>query len=73
MAAKTTRKKKTKETVKQELLSSLRENNDLEQPGLNVTVDVIIDPLEVIYCYKNFSTAARLFALRLLFLVNHTM
>ena len=64
MAAKTTREKKAKETVKQELLSSLREDNDLEQPGLNATVDVIIDLLEVIYCCKNFSTAARLFSLK---------
>ena len=29
-------------------MDSLRENDDLEEPGLDVTADVIIDPLEVV-------------------------
>ena len=48
MVAKIIRKKKSNRLVKKEFLDSLRENDDLEEPGLDVTADVIIDPLEVV-------------------------
>lgn len=48
MVPKTIRKKKTNETVKQELLNSLKENDDLEEPGLDETAYAIMHPLEAV-------------------------
>ena len=47
MVAKITGKKKSNRLVKKEFLDFLRENDDLEEPGLDVTADAVIDPLEV--------------------------
>lgn len=47
MVAKIIRKKKSNRLVKKEFLDFLRENDDLEEPGLDVTADAVIDPLEV--------------------------
>ena len=46
MVTKTIWKKKTNGTVKKELLNSLRENDIVEQPVLNI--DNLIDPREAI-------------------------
>lgn len=48
MVAKTTRKKKTSDTVKQELLNSIKKDDNLEEPDINATADTIKDPLEAI-------------------------
>lgn len=39
MVVKTTRKKETSETVKQDLLNSLKENDKLEEPEIDATAD----------------------------------
>ena len=39
MVVKTTRKKETSETVKQDLLNSLKENYKLEEPEIDATAD----------------------------------
>ena len=48
MIARTTRKKITSETVKEELLNSLQENNNLEHSDIDATVDTVTDPLKAI-------------------------
>ena len=48
MIAKITRKKKSNRLIKKEFLDSLREYDDLEEPGLDVRADAIIDPLEAV-------------------------
>lgn len=48
MIAKTTRKKITSETVKEKLLNSLKENNNLERSDIDATVDTVTDPLKAI-------------------------
>ena len=48
MIAKTTRKKITSETVKENLLNSLKENNNLERSDIDATVDTVTDPLKAI-------------------------
>ena len=48
MIAKTTRKKIISETVKEELLNSLKENNNLEHSDIDATVDTVTDPLKAI-------------------------
>lgn len=47
-------KKKANRTVKKELLDSLKENNDLEEPGLDTTADGIIDSLEAIRIMQRY-------------------
>ena len=46
------RKKKTNEAEKEELLNSIRENDAMEEPGLNI--DNVTDPGEriIIYSYE---------------------
>ena len=46
MVTKTTRRKKTNETVIKELVKSLKEYDDIEQAGLDARADTITDPLE---------------------------
>ena len=41
-------KKETHETVKKELLNSSKENDDVEQPGLNKTANTTNDPHKAI-------------------------
>ena len=41
-------KKKTHETVKQELLISLKENNEVEESGLDETANATKDPTEAV-------------------------
>ena len=48
MVAKNFRKKKSNIRVNQELLISLEENDDLEEPGLDETAEAIVDPLKAI-------------------------
>ena len=54
MVAKTTRKKKTNETIKQELLNSLKENDNLEESGLDATGDTITDTFEAVKVIKRY-------------------
>ena len=54
MVAKTTRKKKTNKTIKQELLNSLKENANLEEPGLDATGDTITDTFEAVKIIKRY-------------------
>ena len=54
MVAKTARKKKTSETVKQELLSSLKENDNLEEPDIDATADTITYTLETIRIIQSY-------------------
>ena len=51
---KTTRKKKTNETVKKELLNSLKENNNLEETDLDATIDAITDPKEAVRIIQRY-------------------
>ena len=46
MVAKTVRKKKTSETIKQELVNSIKEDDDLEQSDIDSIADTITDPIE---------------------------
>ena len=48
MVAKTARKKKTSNTVKQKLLNFTKEDDDLEETDIGATADIITDPLEAI-------------------------
>ena len=48
MVAKTARKKKTSDTVKQKLLNFTKEDDDLEETDIGATADTITDPLEAI-------------------------
>ena len=54
MVAKTTRKKKTSDTVKQELLNSIKKDDNLEEPDINATADTIKDPLEAIRLIQSY-------------------
>lgn len=54
MVAKTTRKKKTSDTVKQELLNSIKKDDSLEEPDINATADTIKDPLEAIRLIQSY-------------------
>ena len=58
MVTKTTWKKKTNETVKKELLNSLRENHIVEQPGLNI--DNVIDHREAISIINSYEGIKKL-------------
>ena len=51
---KTTRKKKTNETVKKELLNFLKENNNLEETDLDATIDAITDPKEAVRIIQRY-------------------
>lgn len=51
---KTTRKKKTNETVKKELLNFLKENNNLEETDLDATTDAITDPKEAVRIIQRY-------------------
>ena len=51
---KTTRKKKTNETVKKELLNSLKENNNLEETDLDATIDAITVPKEAVRIIQRY-------------------
>ena len=46
MIAKTARNKKTRETVIQELLNSIKEDDNLEETYIDATADTITDPLD---------------------------
>ena len=46
MVAKTVRKKKTSETIKQELVNSIKEDDDLEESDIDSIADTITDPIE---------------------------
>ena len=48
MVLKSVKKKKTLEKVKQELLNSLKENDEEEEPGLKETTNATSDPQEAI-------------------------
>ena len=53
MVTRTNAKKKMDETVTQELLSSLKENNEVEETAINIVK--MIDPkeaIELINCYE---------------------
>ena len=52
MVAKNTRKKKSNETIKKELLDSLKENDDLEELDLDATIDAITDPIDSVRIIK---------------------
>ena len=54
MVAKTTRKKKTSDTVKQELLNSIKKDDNLEEPDINATADTMKDPLEAIRLIQSY-------------------
>ena len=58
MVTKTIWKKKTNGTVKKELLNSLRENNIVEQPGLNI--DNVTDPREAISIINSYEEIKKL-------------
>lgn len=47
-------RKKTKETVKQELLNSLMENNEMEEPGLGETANATKDIAEAIKIIQRY-------------------
>ena len=59
MAAKTTRKKEANEMVKQELLNSVKENDDLEEPCLDVTADSIKGLLVAVRIVKRYEETIR--------------
>ena len=48
MVSKRTAKKKTNENIKQELLSSLQENDDVDEVGLNETANNVNNSQEAI-------------------------
>ena len=52
MVAKNTRKKKSNETIKKELLDSLKENDNLEELDLDATIDAITDPIDSVRFIK---------------------
>ena len=54
MIVKNFSKKKINITVKQELLISLKENVDLEEPGLNETADALIDTLAAVRIINHY-------------------
>ena len=47
-------RKKTKETVKQELLNSVMENNEMEEPGLGKTANATKDTAEAIKIIQRY-------------------
>ena len=51
---KNTSKKKTKETVKDELLNSLMKKNKMEEQGLEEMANIIADPKEAIRMIKHY-------------------
>lgn len=51
---KNTSKKKTKETVKDELLNSLMKKNKMEEQGLEEMANIIADPKEAIRMIKQY-------------------
>ena len=56
MVSKSITEKKTNETVKRELLNSLKENDDVEEQGLNETLHNVSNPHEamlIIGCYED--------------------
>ena len=54
MVTKTTRRKKTNETVIKDLVKSLKEYDDIEEAGLYAKADTIADPLEVDRIIKRY-------------------
>ena len=40
--------------VKQEIMNSLKENDDLEEPSLDATADAITEPLQAIRIVKRY-------------------
>ena len=52
-------KKKTKEIVKQELLNSVMENDEMEEPGLEERINKIIDLEEAITMVKKYGEIIR--------------
>ena len=49
MVSKSTTKKKTNESIKRELLNSLKENDDVEDQGLSETVNNFSNSQEAIF------------------------
>ena len=54
MVVKTARQKKTSEAVKQELLNSIKVDDDLEDPDIDATADTIANPLEAIRVIQHY-------------------
>ena len=57
MVTKTITRKKTSKTVEQELLSSLMENNAVEEPGLDI--NNVTDPREAINIVNQYGQIMR--------------
>lgn len=60
MIAKTARNKKTRETVIQELLNSIKEDDNLEETYIDATADTITDPLEAIRLIQRYGEIMRI-------------
>ena len=54
MVSKSKIKKKTNQSVKQELLKSLKENDDVEEQGLNETVNNVNNSQEAIIIINSY-------------------
>ena len=54
MVSKSKTKKKTNESIKRELLDSLKENNDVEEQGLNKTVNNVNNSQEAIVIIRRY-------------------
>ena len=54
MVSKSKTKKKTNESIKRELLNSLKENNDVEEQGLNKTVNNVNNSQEAIVIIRRY-------------------
>ena len=58
MVAKNIRIKETNETVKEKLLNSIKENNAVEDPGLNI--DDVTDPGEAIIIINSYEEIVKI-------------
>ena len=54
MVSKSKTKKKTNESIKQELLNSLKENDDVEEQGLNETVNNVSNSQDAIFIVRSY-------------------
>ena len=59
MVKKTIRKKKTNETIKQQLLSSLKQNDEIEDPGLDETGNKTNDPLKAVAITNRYTDISK--------------
>ena len=60
MVSKSKTKKKTNESIKRELLNSLKENNDVEEQGLNKTVNNVNNSQEAIVIIRRYEDIIKL-------------